>query len=164
MASLWNRIPIWTDWVLASIAAIVVFNVNITTSGDPLSGLGRSSDPISAGITDGARTTFYGALALGALTLTAAGLIVMSSRRDRVLGGLLVRTYAGVSLAGFLGLLLDYRDGPVRTVQLFVYLMLFLGIVRLARMAASAVDDHDKTQDQAGFDQAPAGRASRAST
>ena len=44
-------------------------------------------------------------------------------------------------LAGVLGLLLDYRDGPVRTVQLFVYLMLALGIVRLARVAALASAD-----------------------
>ncbi|HSP27537.1 MAG TPA: hypothetical protein VLN74_03230 [Ilumatobacteraceae bacterium] len=46
-----------------------------------------------------------------------------------------------MALAGILGLLLDYRDGPVRTVQLFVYLMLCLGIVRVARVAALAGDN-----------------------
>lgn len=82
--------------------------------------------------------------------LTAAGFVVLSGRRNRVLGRLLVRTYAGVAAAGFLGLLLDYRDGPVRTVQLFVYLMLFLGAVRLARLAALSADDGKESLDRAG--------------
>ncbi len=62
----------------------------------------------------------------------------------------MTRTFAGVTLAGVLGLLLDYRDGPVRTVQLFVYLMLALGIVRLARVAALASGDVplDPSSDQ----------------
>ncbi len=74
MVSLWNRIPVWADWLAALVAAIVVFNVNVTTSGDPLSGVGLSAGPTSAGITEGARATFYGVLAIGALLLTAAGL------------------------------------------------------------------------------------------
>ena len=84
----------------------------------------------------------YGALVVGGALLTATGLIISTSGRQwRTVGGLLTRTFAGVALAGVLGLLLDYRDGPVRTVQLFVYLMLALGIVRLARVAALANDD-----------------------
>lgn len=76
------------------------------------------------------------------MLLTATGLIISTSDRQwRTVGGFLTRTFAGVALAGVLGLLLDYRDGPVRTVQLFVYLMLALGIVRLARVAALATDD-----------------------
>ena len=142
MADRWTRIPLWADWVVASIAAVVVLNLNITTAGDPLSGVGLSAGPASAGITEGARATFYGALAVCAVLLTATGLLISTSgRRHRVVGGLLTRTFAGVALAGILGLLLDYRDGPVRTVQLFVYLMLCLGIVRLARVAALAGDN-----------------------
>lgn len=141
MANFWNRIPLWADWVVASIAAIVILNLNITTAGDPLSGVGLSAGPSSAGITEGARATFYGALVVGAVLLTATGLIISTSGRGhQVVGGLLTRTFAGVALAGILGLLLDYRDGPVSTVQLFVYVMLCLGIVRLARAAALADD------------------------
>jgi hypothetical protein len=138
MATLWNRIPVWADWVVAAIAAIVVLNVNVTTAGDPLSGVGLSAGATSAGITEGARSTFYGALVVGGVLLAATGLIISTSDRHwRTVGGLLTRTFAGVALAGVLGLLLDYRDGPVRTVQLFVYLMLALGIVRLARVAGT---------------------------
>jgi hypothetical protein len=142
MAGLLNRIPVWADWVAAVIAAIVVLNVNVTSAGDPLSGLGLSAGATSAGITEGARSTFYGALVVGGVLLAATGLIISTvDRRWQTVGGLLTRTFAGVALAGLLGLLLDYRDGPVRTVQLFVYLMLALGIVRLARVAALASDD-----------------------
>jgi hypothetical protein len=149
MAALWNRIPVWADWVVAVIAAIVVLNVNVTTAGDPLSGMGLSAGATSAGITEGARATFYGALVVGGVLLTATGLIISTSdRRRRTAGGLLTRTFAGVALAGVLGLLLDYRDGPVRTVQLFVYLMLALSIVRLARVAALATDDLNPEPDQ----------------
>jgi hypothetical protein len=142
MAGFWNRIPVWADWVVAAVAAIVVLNVNVTTAGDPLSGVGLSAGGTSAGITEGARASLYGALVVGGLLLTATGLIISTAgRRWRTVGGLLTRTFAGAALAGVLGLLLDYRDGPVRTVQLFVYLMLALGIVRLARVAALASDD-----------------------
>lgn len=139
MASYWNRIPVWADWVLASIVAVVVLNVNVTAVGDPLSGVGLSAGPTSPGITEGARATFYGALTVGGVVLMATGLAVATSgRANRQLGGLLARTFAGVALAGLLGLLLDYRDGPVRTVQLVVYLMLALGIVRSVRITALA--------------------------
>ena len=139
MDAFWNRIPQWVDWIVATIAAIVILNVNITTAGDPLSGVGLSAGATSAGITEGARATFYGALAVSASVLAATGLIITTSGRQwRTMGGLLTRTFGGVALAGVLGLLLDYRDGPVRTVQLFVYLMLALGFVRLARVAALA--------------------------
>jgi hypothetical protein len=142
MVNLWNRIPVWADWAVASIAAIVVLNVNVTSAGDPLSGVGLQAGATSAGITEGARSTFYGALVVGAVVLTASGLIISTiGRQWRKMGGLLTTTFAGVTLAGILGLLLDYRNGPVRTVQLFVYLMLGLGIVRLARVAALAGGD-----------------------
>ncbi len=142
MDGFWNRIPQWADWIVATIAAIVILNLNITTAGDPLSGVGLPAGSASPGITEGARATFYGALAVSASVLAATGLIISTSGRQwRTVGGLLTRTFAGVALAGVLGLLLDYRDGPVRTVQLFVYLMLALGIVRLARVAALADEE-----------------------
>ena len=160
MATVWNRIPIWADWVVAAIVAIVVLNVNVTTAGDPLSGVGLSAGATSAGITEGARSTFYGALVVGGLLLTATGLIISTSDRHwRTVGGLLTRTFTGVALAGVLGLLLDYRDGPVRTVQLFVYVMLALGIVRLARVAALASADAPLDPDS---DQSAAPRSSGA--
>lgn len=141
MATLWDRIPTWADWVLSLIVAIVVFNLNVTEQGDPLSGVGLSAGPTSAGITEGARATFYGSLAVGGVLLAAAGLIIaMSHRGAQSVGKLLSRTYGGVALAGLAGLLLDYRDGPVRIVQLVVYLMLFLGIVRFARIAVLVSD------------------------
>lgn len=160
MAGLWNRMPVWADWVVASIAAIIVLNVNVTTAGDPLSGVGLSAGATSAGITEGARAAFYGALVVGGVLLTATGLIISTSGRQwRTVGGLLTRTFAGVALAGVLGLLLDYRDGPVRTVQLFVYLMLALGMVRLGRVAALASADPSL---EPGSDQSAVSRASDA--
>ncbi len=143
MATFWRRLPIWADWVVASIAAVVVYNVNVTKAGAPLSG--PRPGPTPFGITEGGRTAFYGSLVVGALVLVAAGLVVvaMNGRRNRVLGGLVVRTYAGVAFAGLLGLLLDYRNGPVSTVHSFVYLMLSLGIFRLARIGALAIDDDE---------------------
>jgi len=143
VATFWRRLPIWADWVVASIAAVVVYNVNVTKAGAPLSGVWPG--PVPFGIAEGGRTAFYGSLVVGALVLTAAGLVILTTngRRNRVVGGLVVRTYAGVALAGLLGLLLDYRDGPVSTVHSFVYLMLSLGILRLARISSLAFDDDE---------------------
>lgn len=136
MEQFWKRVPLWGDWVVAIVVAIVVLNLNITTAGDPLSGVGLSAGPSSAGITEGGRTAFYAALIVGGVVLVAAGLLMTA--RHEVDGALLARTFSLVALAGVLGLLLDYRDGPVSTVQLIVYLLLFLGVVRLARVVSIA--------------------------
>jgi hypothetical protein len=137
MASLWNRVPVWADWIVASVAAIVLLNVNVTNAGDPLSGVGLSAGPTSPGINEGARATFYGVLVIGALVLTAAGFVLSTvAQRQSAAARLLVTTYPLVALAGLLGLLFDYRDGPVRTIQSVVYLLLVLAIVRLARIVA----------------------------
>jgi len=143
MATFWRRLPIWTDWVVALIAAVVIYNVNVTKAGAPLSGVRPGPTPF--GITEGGRIAFYGSLVVGALVLAAAGLVIvtMNGRRSRAVGGLMVRTYAGVAFAGLLGLLLDYRNGPVSTVHSFVYLMLSLGILRLARIGSLAFDDDE---------------------
>jgi len=147
MASLWNRIPAWADWIVASVAAIVLLNLNVTDAGDPLSGVGLSAGPTSPGITEDARTTFYGVLAIGALLLTVAGMVLSTvARRQHAAARLLVTTYPLVALAGLLGLLFDYRDGPVSTVQLIVYLLLVLAVVRLGRIVASLTNqDTDAT-------------------
>ncbi len=137
---MWNRLPVWADWIVALFAAIVVLNLNVTAAGDPLSGVGLSAGPSSPGITEGARATFYGVLAIGAILLTAAGMVLSTTTngRDDRAGRLLIKTYPWVALAGLLGLLLDYRDGPVRTVQLLVYVLLLLGVIRLARVVSLA--------------------------
>ena len=148
MASLWNRVPVWVDWIVASVAAIVLLNVNVTSAGDPLSGVGLSAGPTSPGINEGARATFYGVLVIGALLLTVAGIVLSTvAQRQSAAARLLVTTYPLVALAGLLGLLFDYRDGPVRTVQLIVYLLLVLAVLRLGRIVASvANNDTDPTK------------------
>jgi uncharacterized membrane protein len=91
-------------------------------------------------------------LIIGGLLLTAVGiaLLIIEGRGQQV-SRLLVSTYPWIALAGVLGLLLDYRDGPVRTVQLVVYLTLAVGIIRLARITslASIVSDTDGSRSNA---------------
>lgn len=147
MVTTWNRIPHWVDWVMALAVAIVVFNLNVTTQGDPLSSAGLSAGPTTAGMTVGAKTAFYAALMVCGVLLAAAGMVGTLLGRGKELSGLVVRTYGGVAMAGAAGLLLDYRDGPVRTVQLFVYVMLALGAVRFIR-AASALREDAATPDR----------------
>lgn len=74
---------------------------------------------------------------ISGVLLASVGLATAIAGRAKALAGLVVRTYGGVALAGAAGLLLDYRDGPVRTVQLFVYLMLALGVLRFVRVASA---------------------------
>ena len=70
--------------------------------------------------------------------MPSAGLVTAFARSANAVCGLVIRTYGGVALAGAAGLLLDYRDGPVRTVQLFVYVMVALGVLRFFRVASAA--------------------------
>ncbi|MEO6988739.1 MAG: hypothetical protein ABI239_08830 [Aquihabitans sp.] len=137
MAGLWDRIPTWVDWSVAFAAAVVVLNLNVTDQGDPLSSVGLSAGPGTAGITEGAKAAFYASLMIGGVVLASVGLATAIAGWSKATSALVVRTYGGVALAGAAGLLLDYRDGPVRTVQLFVYLMVVLGIVRFVRVASS---------------------------
>lgn len=148
MASSWNRVPVWVDWIVESVAALVLLNVNVTSAGDPLSGVGLSPGPTSPGISEGARATFYGVLVIGALLLTVAGIVLSTvAQRQSAAARLLVTTYPLVALAGLLGLLFDDRDGPVRTVQLIVYLLLALAVVRLGRIVADVANkDTDTTK------------------
>ena len=138
MASFWDRVPTWADWVAALAIGAVVLNLNVTDQGDPLSSLGLSAGPTTAGITESAKTTFYGALMISGVLLASAGLVTAIAGWVHAISGLVIRTYGGVALAGAAGLLLDYRDGPVRTVQLFVYVMLALGVLRFLRVASAA--------------------------
>ncbi|MEM9467377.1 MAG: hypothetical protein AAGA90_18530 [Actinomycetota bacterium] len=134
MSTRWSRTPRWADWVVAAHLAVIAMNLNVTSAGDPLSGLGVAADPATPGITDGGRTTLYGALLVAGAVVAAAGSLPLLNGRRTIAAALVSRTYAGVALAGLLGLLLDYRDGPVRTVHAFVYLMLGLAIVRTVRV------------------------------
>jgi hypothetical protein len=43
-------------------------------------------------------------------------------------------------LSGVAGLLLDQRDGPVRTVQLIVYVGVFIAVVRFVRLVVEVAD------------------------
>ena len=132
MATLWTRIPNWVDWLIALLAAIIVVNLNVTKAGDPLSSAGAE------GISDLARTVFYSALLLGGLIVCALGVTISAFGSERSpTGDLLARTFAWVALAGTAGLLLDYRDGPVATVQLGAYVAVALSVVRLARIIGS---------------------------
>lgn len=137
MTAFWDRLPTWADWVAALALAVVFLNLNVTDQGDPLSSLGLSADPTTAGITEGAKTAFYATLMLSGVVLASIGLAIGLAARVTALAGIVARTYGGVALAGAAGLLLDYRDGPVRTVHLFVYLMMGLGALRFARVAAA---------------------------
>lgn len=137
MASLWDRIPAWADWVAALAVAAIVLNLNVTDQGDPLSSVGLSAGPTTAGVTEGAKTIFYGAMLISGVVLASVALAAAIAGVATALTGLVVRTYGGVALAGAAGLLLDYRDGPVRTVHLFVYVMLAVGIIRFARVAST---------------------------
>lgn len=142
-----QRIPPWADWVGALVAAVVIFNVNVTSAGDPLSGVGLSAGPTSPGITEGARATFYGSLVIGGAVLVGAGLVgAVSQPAWRGVAALTIRTYGLLALAGLGGLLLDYRDGPVRTVQLLVYVSLFLGIIRFVRISVVVSGSVDANQ------------------
>lgn len=137
MAWFWDRIPTWADWAAACAIAVVTLNLNVTDHGDPLSSVGLSEGPTTAGITEGAKAIFYGSLMISGVVLASVGLATAIAGRARALSALVARTYGGVALAGAAGLLLDYRDGPVRVVHLVVYLMVALGVVRFGRIAST---------------------------
>ena len=135
MSSLRRRIPVAADWALAIVAGAVICNLNVTTAGGPLSGVGLSAGPTSAGMTEAGRTTFYGALVVAGAVIAGVGLVLTTVKTDRrVEGALLSRTFAGLSLVGVAGLLLDYRDGPVSWTQLAVYTIVVLAVLRFIRV------------------------------
>jgi hypothetical protein len=145
MNSLWRRVPVVADWALAIVAGVVIYNLNVTSAGGPLSGAGLSAGPTSASITEAGRTTFYGALVVAGAVIAAAGLLVVAlSAQRQAEGALLARTFAGLALAGIAGLLLDYRDGPVSWTQLAVYTIVVLSVLRFIRVGfmLNATADH----------------------
>ncbi len=119
-----RRLPAWTDWVVAVAGGVALLNVNVTDHGDPLSGM-----------TENMRTAFYAVLAIvGTIALCTA-----------VLGGLLrpaissaaVRAATGfgfLACSAIAALLLDQREGPVRTVQLLAYVGVCIGVVRFIHL------------------------------
>ncbi|MEL6892870.1 MAG: hypothetical protein AAFP84_14830 [Actinomycetota bacterium] len=135
MAAVVERVAPWVDWIIAVAVAVVVVNLNVTAVGDPLSGVGLSAGPTSPGITEGARATFYAVMGIGGMLFVAVGMaLAFTTPAARSVSRLLMTTFSLLALAGVLGLLLDYRDGPVRLTQLFAYVALALGTVRLARI------------------------------
>jgi hypothetical protein len=87
---------------------------------------------------------------MGALLLSVAGIVwSMTDRRQHLAGRLLITPYPLVALAGFLCLLLDYLGGPVRTVQLVVYVT--KPIAATTNQANAAIED--------GFGASPSRRA-----
>ncbi len=150
MSGLSKRVPVGWDWLLAAFLGIVIYNLNVTSQGAPLNGVGGAPGPASAGITDGARTAFYVALAVTGAVLTVGGFaLIVAERRWRSAGALASRSFAGLTAVGLAGLLLDYRDGPVSWLHLAVYVLMVLGLIRFVRvsaMLASAGEDEPALQ------------------
>lgn len=148
MSTRW-RIPYWCEWVIALAGAVTLLNINVTSAGDPLSG--SRAGLSSPGITDSGRIAFYAALAMVGAVL--AGAFVVAAfvspvhRRAAALG---IRTFAVVTLAGIAGLLFDYRDGPVRLVELLAYFAVVLGTVRLIAIAVAAPGVEPRAADVVG--------------
>ncbi|MDQ4133143.1 MAG: hypothetical protein M3179_08070 [Actinomycetota bacterium] len=133
-----QKLPSWIDWLAAVVLAVVVFNANVTSTGDPLSGVRGATEAASRpGISDAARTSFYAAIMVGGAALAAGALVMVALGRRLVAPALLAfRAFGLLAAAGTAGLLLDYTDGPIRTVQLFAYVALILATLRFARLAA----------------------------
>lgn len=136
MSSLVKRIPVIADWVVAFALAIVIYSVQVTSAGAPLSGVGLSAGPTSAGITEAGRTTFYGALMITGAVIAGIGLLLTAMKSERhAEGALLSRSFAALCLVGGAGLLLDYRDGPVSWMHLAVYTIVVLALLRFVRVS-----------------------------
>jgi hypothetical protein len=141
MANIWRRFPPVLDWAVAAVAAVVLYSVHVTEQGGPLEGVGLSAGPTTAGITEGARATFYGSLAVLGAVLAAGGLLVTAVQPRWRAGGLLLsRTFGGLALTGLAGLLLDYRDGPVSWLHLLVYAVVTLSVIRFVRVSVMMAD------------------------
>lgn len=137
MSQIFDRVPLVGDWAIALVAGIAIYSLNVTSAGEPLSGAGLSAGPASAGITEGGRTTFYGALIVAGAVLAAVSLLItVLGPKVRTAAALGARSFGGLALAGIAGLLLDYRDGPVSWVHLAVYVVLVLSAVRFARVSS----------------------------
>lgn len=88
--------------MLAAFLGIVIYNLNVTSQGAPLNGVGGAPGPASAGITDGARTAFYVALAVTGAVLTVGGFaLIVAERRWRSAGALASRSFAGLTAVGW---------------------------------------------------------------
>lgn len=139
MRRFYSRVPPWGDWAVALGLGIIVLNLNVTAVGDPLSGVGLSAGPTSPGITETGRVVLYGTLGVGGAAIAAAGLVMAATGR-RAVGSLVARTFGFLAGAGLAGLLLDYRDGPVRTIHLVVYVAIALAAVRLGRVTVDLAE------------------------
>jgi hypothetical protein len=147
MASIVRRISPLADWAIALVAGVAIYVVHVTKVGSPLVGL--STGPTTPGISQEAKTTFYGALVVAGAVFAAVGFVITAlAPRTKEVGALVARSFGGLMLAGIAGLLLDYKDGPVDSVHLLVYVVLVLSVVRFVRIAAilsSSLDDEPAT-------------------
>lgn len=137
-------IPWWVDWLVAMVGGIVVLNLNVTSVGDPLSGIRGGGAARVPGISEAARTSFYVAITTAGAVLAAGALVVAALRPGIVAQALLaLRAFGFLAAAGIAGLLFDYQDGPVRTVQLVVYVALILASIRFTRLSMLPVIGRD---------------------
>lgn len=119
----------WAERLGAVVLGVVLLNVNVTEAGDVLSSITQSDDAVRAGITPEAKSVLYAVIALVATCLavwSTSQALRGDVRQFRSLGS----AAALLAAAGIAALALDHRDGPVRTVQLVVYVMFCLTAIR----------------------------------
>jgi len=132
------RARAWAERLGALLLGVVLLNVNVTDAGDALSSVSGPPGTAQAGITPESKALLYVVLALvgTSLALWSTSQALRSdvlARRFRSLGS----PGALLAAAGVAGLALDHRDGPVRTVQLVVYVMLSLAAIRAVGLAVA---------------------------
>ena len=108
----------WLDLSIASILAVVMINLHVSTAGSALSSLER-----------GDRRGFYALLAILAVVLLASTL-----RPDDTTGRWSRGCLGFAAAGGMAGMLLDVQDGPVATVQLVVLIGFFLAAAATIRL------------------------------
>jgi len=109
---------IWIDVLAAFALAVAAFNVHVSTDGDALSSLARTD-----------RRLVYGCCLIAAAALLGATVLT-----ERTLDPGLPAYFAVATIASLAALLLDVRDGPVRTVQLTWLLGVFLLLIGVLRL------------------------------
>jgi hypothetical protein len=134
-----DRVPPWGDWLIALVVAIVLFNVHITSSGDALSGVRGVGGVSAPGISEAGRTSFYAAIAIVGAVLAAGTLVVIVLPAGLARqAAAAFRTFGLLAASGIAGLLLDYPDGPVRTVELLAYVAMVVATIRFIRLGVAA--------------------------
>lgn len=120
-----EQVRAWIERLGAVVIGAALLNVNVTDRGDPLTAISTESKPV-----------LYAVLALVgvAVALWSASQAVRDDvqvPRFRSLAS----SMAFLAASGVAGLGLDYQDGPVRMVQLIVYVMVALAAIRVFGLA-----------------------------